>query len=939
MIRKILLLLCFIAFPLFAGSRAEWIVYPETDDASRNNERYFRKEFTVPSGKTIQSAYIFYRIVNSGTVRVNGTAVQTSTQLTLYPNLGGQFDVTNFVASGNNAISAATKYTGTNNLRGLIVRLLITYTDGSIQEVVTDATWKTSTTKTTGWENVGYADQGWQAARSVGDCAATPWLSAGLDMDAFYPESEERFSVDDLEDVPEEDVEIVYQKGGAFFKIGDTLYPPVLFNYCDGTFINYTNPDFTAAVTAHVNAGIKLISGGFDLETNSYNGKKFWAGPNTYNYEVLDEALKRMFTLAPEGRFIFSLTFSHGPQWWNQKYPEDAIQYARIDDHYSSSDCIGNYPCHSFGSERWRHDACEAIKKLVQHVESTPYGKRIIGYRIGEGVYGEWIHFGMAGAMPDVSPAMVTFFRNFLRDKYDGDVSKLRDSWNQPEVTFDTAMIPPVDVRLQCLEGTLSGTPLRDPRNHWLLDYLKCMQYAIRDLLLSMDKAAKEGCNNKKLVGNYCGYFYNQGYTTDGWQIETDDILDSPYVDFLVAPTCYSSLFRNVGRSQLARELAASFPLHNTPTQKKLCIIEADTRTHLTAAGYDSKTAETVEDSLALLSRDLAQAISRGCAYWYYDLAKGTWYNCPEILNFFQKIVPIYNAIPDFSSSAGIAVIADWESVYYHAVQELRKHPDYQYTTVNGGRPAHAAINYVALEMTRAGLVFDSYSFEDIGNDALDQYKIYIFPQLFYMTPEKLAKLNTLKKAGKTLIFLNLPGYLTPSGPDVNSIYQTTGIQVQLLNQKIKGRVKLKNGTEMDRSEYSLDMYINPMLKVNDSGATILGSLTYGGTTENTYAKKVIPNGPTIYINGFPFISSAELKRIAQEAGVHSYCDSENGVVYANKSMISFHTATAGTYTLKAPSAVKWTKVYPQTAAETGAQTSITFTTTGPDTVIYVIKP
>jgi hypothetical protein len=130
-----------------------------------------------------------------------------------------------------------------------------------------------------------------------------------------------------------------------------------------------------------------------------------------------------------------------------------------------------------------------------------------------------------------------------------------------------------------------------------------------------------------------------------------------------------------------------------------------------------------------------------------------------------------------------------------------------------------------------------------------------------------------------------------------------------------------------------------PTLKITDPQAAILGTVHSGNTHVHTYAKKVFENGPTIYVNGAPFFTTAELRRIAQEAGVHIYCDSDNGVVYANNSMISFHTATPGTYTLKAKSPVKWTKVYPKKQTYQGKQTEITFTVDQPDTVIFVIKP
>ena len=70
----------------------------------------------------------------------------------------------------------------------------------------------------------------------------------------------------------------------------------------------------------------------------------------------------------------------------------------------------------------------------------------------------------------------------------------------------------------------------------------------------------------------------------------------------------------------------------------------------------------------------------------------------------------------------------------------------------------------------------------------------------------------------------------------------------------------------------------------------------------------------------------------------HIYCDSDKGVVYANNSMISFHTATPGQYTLHAKAPAKWTMVYPEKHAFKGKQADPTFTAAQPDTYIFIIE-
>ena len=392
--------------------------------------------------------------------------------------------------------------------------------------------------------------------------------------------------------------------------------------------------------------------------------------------------------------------------------------------------------------------------------------------------------------MPDVSEPMVKLFRSYLREKYNGDVEQLRKAWNQPEVTFENAVPPPEDVRMQVLLDVL-----RDPVTHaWTIDFLHCMQRSVSNALLAVNKAAKEACKGRALIGNYCGYFFGMGYSAEGWHLLNDEFMNSPYVDFQTSPCCYS--MRELGNSQLARCLWSSYPLHN-----KMCIFEADTRTHL-AVENRLRLANTVQESIAMLSRDLAQAISKGSAYWYYDFGRD-WYNCPEILQFFHKIAPVYDAVKDFGSSAEVAIIADWESGYYHAIQARE-----------GGSQVYASMNTQPRELNNAGIQFDAFSFADIDNPALQKYKLFIFPQLFYMTPEKLAKLSAIKKAGKTLLFLNTPGWLTPHGPDAESVFKTTGIRADVLQQQTYMTLKLSHGPIMEYRGAPASVLVNTRIAV-----------------------------------------------------------------------------------------------------------------------------
>ncbi|MCQ2402912.1 MAG: hypothetical protein MJ202_04215 [Lentisphaeria bacterium] len=956
--RKILFLLSCLAFTLLAGPKAQLIVPAnETKTEGAGKYRFFRAEFDVQN-KEIKHAIVCYVVGGSGAVALNEkTLGSTSVPVAkMYPEFTDDLlqgirpknsatsnskDVTSILQKGqSNAFAISANYTA-SGYRGIMLHLLITFKDNTTQEFFSDtANWKYHTSEISGWKTPGFNDSSWHAVTSEGDCTTSTWLVTvqKYDMVFYYAQDDaateykRRTKGDDakqemlarLEAAPTEKAEIFYNDadGGAYFKIGGKLYRPVLYNCSDG--FNETKP-FLDKLKNFVEADIKLISFSFEAET-------FWTGDGQYNYTALDNALKFFYEntcidengFNEEGfetRFLVAITFCHGPNWWTRKYGSDTVEYARIDAATPSNDCIGNYSIHSFASERWIQDSTETVRKFVEHIENSPYGKHVFGYRLGDGVYSEWCHFGMDTAMPDVSAPMSALFRNYLRGKYGDDVEKLRAAWDMPRVTFENALPPPPEVRLEYLGGSY-----RDPRNAWSIDFLECLMLSQKQLLLSMNKAAKEACNGRALVGNYCGYFYGMGYPAEGCYLMNDEILASPYVDFQISPCCYASAFRQLGGSQLMRSLAATYRLHN-----KLSIFEADSRTHLANKG--SKFATNLQEDLATLSRDLAQGASSGCAYWYYDFGED-WYNDDEkeIFQFFHKIAPVYDAIKDFRSSAEIAIVGDFESCYYHAVQDY-----------NGGLASYIATSNQTMELNHAGVVFDSYSFADIDNPALQNYKVYVFPQLFYMTPEKLTKLSSLKKPGKTLVFLNAAGWLTPDGPSQESVIQTTGINVNVLENSSSLNTTITTGANTGKTMKNSGHFY-PVLQINDSQASVRGTvIPRGGKAVNSFAVKKNVNGEgwNSCVCSSPFITANELREIlVKDAGVHSYCNSDKGIVYANNSMIAFHTATAGTYALKAKKPVKWKMVYPTLENNfSDSQSSHSFTAPKADTYIFVIEP
>jgi alpha-L-rhamnosidase len=155
----------FIGSPVTGNlTGASWIWYPEGDPAATAPAvtRYFRRTFTL--GSVGRSALV---VTGDDTADawVNGTPVSTSRRATDSWKRATTVDVTAYLHAGGNTIAIAATNT-TESPASVIAKL---------GDVVTDADWKASTAGPAGWEQPGFNDSGWPAAKVTAANGAGPW--------------------------------------------------------------------------------------------------------------------------------------------------------------------------------------------------------------------------------------------------------------------------------------------------------------------------------------------------------------------------------------------------------------------------------------------------------------------------------------------------------------------------------------------------------------------------------------------------------------------------------------------------------------------------------------------------------------------------------------------------------------------------------------------
>jgi alpha-L-rhamnosidase len=169
------------ATPALTGAR--WIWFPEGDSTVSvpAGTRYARKAFTLAGAPTRATCVI--TADDEFELFVNGAAVTSGAQ-TQWQALK-VFDVTSKLVAGANAV-AVRAVNGAAGPAGVVAKLTIERAGAAATEIVTDASWKTSTTAPAGWQAAAFDDTAWSAAREAAAFGGGPWGSPSAPAGATY---------------------------------------------------------------------------------------------------------------------------------------------------------------------------------------------------------------------------------------------------------------------------------------------------------------------------------------------------------------------------------------------------------------------------------------------------------------------------------------------------------------------------------------------------------------------------------------------------------------------------------------------------------------------------------------------------------------------------------------------------------------------------------
>lgn len=630
--------------------------------------------------------------------------------------------------------------------------------------------------------------------------------------------------------------------------------------------------DFTkAGVTLYTFAATPTESG-YGL------ARTVWTAPGAYDYSQLDERAMMLLKENPNAYF-FPRLYLHAPKWWSAQHPDDIVLMDPGDGKFVPFIHSGDKPAPSWASDVWRRDTIEGLRRLIAHVEASPYADRVIGYHIASGTTEEWMMWGgNEQQWVDFSPANITRFRAWLRNKYGTDAA-LRTAWHDAVASFATATVPTKAQRQHTELGSL-----RDPaKEQAVIDFYLYNSDLVADTICTFAKAIKEITHRKKVVGAFYGYLLQlcgEQRQQNAGHLALENVLASTDIDFITSPTSYA--FRQLGGEGTSHfmSLFGSVKLHG-----KLWFDENDIRTSVTpgAAGSWGKPVDVAGDIIQQ-EKELANVIVNGAAQWWFDVGANV-YSDPALMARIGDLAKSATAAQklDRSSVDEVALVVDEQSLCYLRVADPM-----------GSRLLVAQLPALA----RIGAPVGHYLVTDLPR--LKDHKVFFIMTSFAPTAQDRKAIDALKRDGHVLVFLYAPGVYRDGQLDEPGMADLTGLRLRLSREAMPFSVKLVGGQRLTEGlagqSYGDPHRGSPFCYADDPAATVLGTLSDGRPGLVVKAGK----DWTSVFSTVPMLPTRLMRNIAQYGGVQTYIDTED-VVWASEQMVAVCVKDAGKRTVRLP--------------------------------------
>lgn len=567
-----------------------------------------------------------------------------------------------------------------------------------------------------------------------------------------------------------------------------------------------------------------------------------WLGDGKYYFDNVDEQINMFLENAPDALLIVNIHLDVR-QWWLDENPGRVNSFTHLSQ--------------IAGDEKWRRDTADFLNAMLEHIEGK-YNDKVLGYWLLGGYTTEWFSHD---DYEEGHPIKLAAYRRYMGD--------------------DTIEIPDKE-RLERAGTELFLDPIEDAD---IINYRRFHSELVSDVVLYYAEAAQKTLKHTKPIGVSCGYVMELvgGTAWDFGQIAFDKINESEFIDFIGTPSSYKlRTYNDCGGYMLLTDSIyvngkMYFSSYDNQTYigkeslnhpRRLCNDEETLEAYrkLTGGYYQrNDDLKTFEQNSHTMRREMMHRLAKRSGTWWFDMLEG-WYYDDKLMGEVNSLAAISRMMadkPSYSASE-IAVFVCSESLYY-----VNKHSHITDETLVFQRGPLGHI----------GAPYDLYSIHDLGKIDYNKYKLFIFPNEYYMTDETRSLIEEkIKGGGRSLLFVGAPDYVGRDGLSLDRVKNMIEMNVDTLSVSEKSIGAF--GSVWGYREPK-----NPTFYVDDRDAVTLGR--FSESRKCAVARKS-GHDYNVYFTSLGNVSAKALTAIAREAGVHIYTE-DNVPVYVNSIVVGVY--------------------------------------------------
>ena len=620
-----------------------------------------------------------------------------------------------------------------------------------------------------------------------------------------------------------------------------------------------------------------------------YNNWKYDKISDTFSFDALDRLCTRVLLRDPQANFMVCVDMSaRALEAWMDSHDEELCRV------YGGSTQITNYSGHksrypSLASQEWLAFGDRLLAALVEHLQKMPYGARVIGLAPSSGITWEWMYWGSQSLdYCDYSRPFLEGFREWMRERYDNDITKLQSAWQSQDASFDELELPTPAERKATGVGDLHDQ--RKARK--VIDFQDFFSQVVSNAIIHYCDTVKRLTDGRLLAGAYYGY--TSFVVSGNWiprigHFALARVLDAPSVDFHISPTRYSD--RELGGAGGYMPTEASAKLRG-----KMYVCESDIRTVHAATDQFGKV-WTLMGSRAVVEREMGANLASGVSTHWYDFSQGWIGGDARLAQVAGKLqaaeAELLTAKPALDDAADkrdtIAVFIDERS---HVTQ------------IMGSALTAIFTGQQYAQLYRSGAKIDQYLFTDLPKVG-GQYQCLVFLNAWRLTEEDLQTIESLKNNGRTILFQYGVGVTTEQGVSPDNTSRILGVPFAMDNMRLPRWMQLTAagkeffGADAPDALRIYDAYgplFIPEIEEN-SPVKVLGTLNDGRPA----MIQVQNDNCKLFFCALPELPGAWLAAIAKTAGVTVYDDQHTDVVWAGQNALTIHVVKGGARKLSLP--------------------------------------